>query len=190
MGGGDKALIPFGGGTLLDSVLDRLAPQVACVALNVNGDPARFAALDLPFRADSIPGHPGPLAGILVGMDWAFEMGAEQVVTAAADTPFLPRDLVQRLQRASIQQGNRIAIAVTRSGQHPVFGIWPVSLRDTLRTAICDGVRRVTDFADCHGAAAAAFPGANPDPFFNVNRPEDLAVAEAIRQTSYPGRPR
>ena len=61
MGGGDKGLLPLGDSTILGHVIDRLAPQVAGLALNANGDPARFAALGLPVIADSIAGFAGPL---------------------------------------------------------------------------------------------------------------------------------
>ena len=75
MGGGDKGLLPLGEGTLLSHVIDRLAPQVAGLALNANGDPARFADRHLPVVADSIEGYAGPLAGVLAGLDWAAAQG-------------------------------------------------------------------------------------------------------------------
>ena len=65
MGGGDKGLLPLGGATLLDQVIARLAPQVAGMALNANGDPARFADWGLPVLPDSVADYPGPLAGVL-----------------------------------------------------------------------------------------------------------------------------
>ena len=71
MGGGDKPLKLLGGRPLLDHVLARITPQVAAVALNANGDPARFAGYGLPVIADPLPDHPGPLAGILAGLEWA-----------------------------------------------------------------------------------------------------------------------
>jgi molybdopterin-guanine dinucleotide biosynthesis protein A len=47
------------------------------MALNANGDPARFAASRPAGAADSVPGHPGPLAGVLAGLDWAAGQGAD-----------------------------------------------------------------------------------------------------------------
>ncbi len=90
MGGGDKGLRPFRGATLLDAVVARLSPQVAALALNAGGDPARFTRFRLPVVADSVAGQPGPLAGILAGMDWAAGQAAQAVVTVPCDTPFLP----------------------------------------------------------------------------------------------------
>ena len=86
MGGGDKGLLPLGSGRVIDHVIARLAPQCGALAINANGDPARFADFGLPVLADPVPGQPGPLAGILAAMDWAAGHGAAVVVTATPDT--------------------------------------------------------------------------------------------------------
>lgn len=180
MGGGDKGLRQVAGKPLLDHVIARLAPQVGRIALNANGDPARFAGYGLPVIADSLPDWPGPLAGVLAGMDWAAAQGAQAVVSVAADTPFFPRDLVARLQAAAGPGG--LALAATREEgklwRHPTFGLWPVELRDDLRAALTDGLRKVVLWTDQHGAGTAEFPVDPVDPFFNINTPEDIAVAE------------
>ena len=175
MGGGDKGLLRLGDGTILSHVIARLEPQVAGLALNANGDPARFADLGLPVVPDSIEGFAGPLAGVLAGLDWAATMGAEHIFTAAADTPFLPCDLVPRL----LATGAPLALAATADGAHPTFGLWPVALRDDLRAALQGGLRKVVHWTDRHHAATAMFDGPG-DPFFNVNTPDDLARAEAM----------
>ncbi len=180
MGGGDKGLLPLGDSTILGHVIDRFAPQVAGLALNANGDPARFAELALPVLPDSVEGFAGPLAGVLAGLDWATAQGATHIVTAAADTPFFPADLVPRLMLAAEQKGAPIALARTANGRHPTFGLWPVSLRDDLRASLESGVRKVVLWTDRHGTAMADFPVLGFDPFFNVNTPEDLAEAERL----------
>jgi len=185
MGGGDKGLLRLGGKTLLDHVIERVAPQVAHLALNANGDAARFAGLGLPVLADSVAGNPGPLAGVLAGLDWAADKGGSHIVTAAADTPFLPPDLVPRLLLASETAGAPIALAATRDAargvlRQPTIGLWPVALRDDLRAALAGGLRKVVLWADGHGAASAVFPDTPFDPFFNINTPEDLARAEGM----------
>lgn len=182
MGGGDKGLREVAGKPLLDHVIARLAPQVGGIVLNANGDPSRFAEYRLPVVADSLPDWPGPLAGVLAGMDWAAAQGADSVVSVAADTPFFPLDLVAQLQAAAGPSG--LALAATREGgklwRHPTFGLWPVALRDDLRAALLGGLRKVVLWTDQHGAGTAEF-GTDPfDPFFNINTPEDIAVAEDI----------
>ncbi|MCT4555980.1 MAG: molybdenum cofactor guanylyltransferase MobA [Pelagimonas sp.] len=181
MGGGDKGLLPLGGVPLLDRVIDRLGPQVDGLGLNANGDPDRFEGFGLPVIPDSLPDYPGPLAGVLAGLDWAAEQGADHIVTAAADTPFFPTDLVARLHRAASRASTPIALAATheegRMWRHPTFGLWPVALRHDLRKALQGGLRKVVLWTDAHGAASASF---DDDAFFNINTPEDLVRAEDL----------
>lgn len=185
MGGGDKGLLRLGDALLLDHVLARLDPQCAELAINANGDPTRFSRFGLPVIADTLPDHPGPLAGVLAGLDWAAEKGADVIVTAAADTPFLPRDLVTRLSDAAAQKKVPIALATSpdETGtprHHPTFGLWPVGLREDLRAELSGGLRKIVLWAERHGYATAPFAALRLDPFFNVNTPEDMARAEAI----------
>ncbi|WP_208349579.1 molybdenum cofactor guanylyltransferase MobA [Pseudaestuariivita rosea] len=185
MGGGDKGLLELGGVPILQRVIDRLSPQVGQVALNANGDPVRFAGYDLPVIADSIEGYAGPLAGVLAGLDWAVDQGADAIVTAAADTPFFPCDLVPQLVLAAENASAQIALAATPDPdrgtvRHPTFGLWPTALRDDLRAALQDGLRKVVLWTDRHGAGTAVFQTRAGDPFFNVNTPDDLAQAQKM----------
>lgn len=185
MGGGDKSLLPLGDATLLDHVVARLAPQCMGLAINANGDPTRFARFEVPVLADPLPDFPGPLAGVLSGLDWAAEHGAEAIVTAAADTPFLPRDLVSCLRDAAMVKGAPIALAASADEtgvprRHPTFGLWSVALRADLRAELIRGHRKIVLWADQHGAATAQFPVSTFDPFFNVNTPDDVVRAQAI----------
>lgn len=183
MGGGDKGLRVVGGKRLIDHVIARLAPQCGPLALNANGDPARFSDLGLPVLPDSLPDHPGPLAGVLAGLDWAATLGATAIVTAAADTPFFPPDLVARLQAAAGQGGLALAASPDATGRiqrQPTFGLWPVALRHDLRAALEGGLRKIVLWTDQHGAGSATFPATPFDPFFNVNTPEDIVEAERL----------
>jgi molybdopterin-guanine dinucleotide biosynthesis protein A len=185
MGGGDKGLREVGGERLIDRVIARIAPQCGPIALNANGDPTRFADLGLPVLPDSLPDHPGPLAGVLAGMDWAASLGAEAVVSVAADTPFFPRDLVVRLQAAAGPSGLALAASPDETGKlwhHPTFGLWPVALRDDLREALQGGLRKVVLWTDRHGAGTASFASSPFDPFFNINTPDDIAEAEKLTE--------
>ncbi|HKL70065.1 molybdenum cofactor guanylyltransferase MobA [Salibaculum sp.] len=180
MGGRDKAMVRLGGETLLQRAVDRLAPQVAALAVNAN---SRLAT-DLTQLADGITGHAGPLAGILAALDWAAAMGARHVVTVPVDVPFFPCDLVPRLLLAGESHPVGLAIAAAEDGLHPTFGLWPVDLRPDLSAALENGVRKVTDWTGEYGAAQAHFPATEPSSFLNVNRPEDLARAEAALAAS------
>lgn len=182
MGGGDKGLRTIGGKPLLDHVLDRMRPQSGPIALNANGDPERFAGYGLPVLPDTLPDHPGPLAGVLAGLDWAAAQGHDAIVTAAADTPFFPADLVERLQQAAGPSG--LALAATREvdkiWRQPTFGLWPVVLRHDLREALENGLRKIVLWTDQHNAGLAVFDTDPVDPFFNVNTPDDITEAERL----------
>jgi molybdopterin-guanine dinucleotide biosynthesis protein A len=183
MGGGDKALLPICGKTILDRVLARIDPQCAGVILNANGDPARFARFGLPVIADDIPDFAGPLAGILAGLDWAAANapGIEWIVSVPGDCPFVPRDLVTRLHAARTEQAQPLACAKSGDWRHPVAGLWQVALRADLRRALLDeGLHKIEVWTARHGVAIAEWADKPVDPFFNVNRPEDLAEAERI----------
>jgi len=183
MGGGDKARLTIGGATILQRVLACIGPQCDRVVINANGDPARFADTGLPVVADSIPDFAGPLAGILAGLDWAVAAApaATHLASFATDAPFLPRDLVQRLV-AGLEGGTfDLSCAASDGRAHPVFGLWPVSLRGALRHALCDeDIRKVDRFTARYRLATIEFPTNPVDPFFNANRPEDLEVAERL----------
>lgn len=181
MGGKDKGLLGLGGQSMLDHVIARLAPQVTALALNVNGPSERVRRFRLPVLPDQVEGQPGPLAGVLAAMDWAAQQGATRVVTVAADTPFFPRDLVQRL---GVQDGLVLAASQRPEDEkprlHPIFGLWPVDLRDDLHEALSQGDRKVRLWAERHGAIETVFRHDGVDPFFNVNTPEDLRQAKAL----------
>ncbi len=183
MGGGDKGFVEVGGRTILEAVIDRLKPQVSRVILNANGDPARLAAFGLPVVADAVPGFAGPLAGVHAALAWtrANVPEARWVATVATDTPFFPADLVQRLLAAVKHQGAELACAASGGQAHPVFGLWPVSMTDALETALVEeGVRKVDVFTARYRLATADYEAAPVDPFFNVNRPDDIAEAKRL----------
>jgi molybdopterin-guanine dinucleotide biosynthesis protein A len=187
MGGGDKPLKEIAGTPILAHVIERLRPQCARLVLNANGDPARFAAFGLPVVADDVPDFAGPLAGILAGLDWitANVPDAECAISVAADTPFIPRDLVQRLHAARVGEACEIAVAASGGRPHPVIALWPVALRDALRRALVDeGERKIDRFTARYEVAEVSWPREPHDPFFNVNETGDIAAAEAIAGTA------
>lgn len=185
MGGGDKCLRDLGGRPILARIVERAAPQVGALVLNANGDPARFADFGLPVAADVVAGYAGPLAGVLTGLDWAAANapGARWVASFACDAPFFPTDMVERMLAAVEASGADMACAVTHGRTHPVFGLWPVMLREALRRAMVEEeIRKVDLWTARYKLVEVEFPDMETaagqlDPFFNTNRPEDLEEA-------------
>jgi len=183
MGGGDKCLRLVGGRAILAHVIERIRPQAPRLVINANGDAARFAAYGLPVVADAVEGFAGPLAGVLTGMAWARDHAprAADIVTVPTDGPFVPRNLVARLVAARDAAGAELAQAASGGQVHPVVGLWPVRLADDLRRAVVEeGVRKVDVWTARHRLVTVAFSTDPVDPFFNANRPEDLAEAERL----------
>lgn len=183
MGGGDKALIEIGGRTILSRVIETLHPQTSGLAINANGDPARFASAGLPVIADDVQDFAGPLAGILAGLDHLATASpqTEWMVSVPGDCPFLPRDLVARLHAVRVAEDKPLACAQSGDWRHPVAALWPVRLREDLRKALREeNLRKIEVWTARHGIAIARWPDAPVDPFFNVNTPEDRARAEEI----------
>src|SRR5690349_8447936 len=183
MGGGDKPMRTIAGRTILDRVIARLKPQCDGLVLNANGDPARFAAFGLPVIADGIADFPGPLAGILAALDWAAanRPDLEFVLSAAADCPFLPRDLMSRLHGALEAEGAELAVAASGGQSHPVIGLWSVRLREQLRHAlVVEDIRKIDRWTARFKLATVTWPTTPLDPFFNANTMDDVAEAERL----------
>jgi molybdopterin-guanine dinucleotide biosynthesis protein A len=172
-----------GGQSILARVVARLSPQCDGLILNANGDPSRFAGLNLPVVADAVAGFPGPLAGILAGLDWvaANRPGALWMLSAASDCPFLPRDLVNRLDCARRVENAPLAVAVSGGQSHHVIALWSLALRQPLRDAVVnEGCRAVGRWMARYPVAIAEWPVEPFDPFFNANTPDDLAKADRL----------
>ena len=183
MGGGDKPMAQVGGVPILARGVAAMRPQCVALVVNANGDPARFAEFGLPVIADDVPGFAGPLAGVLAGLDWcaAHRPDIAWVVSVAADSPFLPADLVARLHAARIAEGARLACAASGGHTHPVIGLWPVDLRAELRHAlIVEDIRKIDRFTARHPIATVEWGSEPLDPFFNANTPEELEEANRM----------
>lgn len=182
--GQDKAALVLAGTPLALRIARRLRPQASEVRLNAPpGHPLRDT---LPIVSDTRPDRPGPLAGILAGMELFRDIpnSKSHILTAPCDTPFLPKDLVARF--AGEIDHNTIVVAASAGRIHPVTALWPVGLATDLETWLEDpDHRRVFDFIDRHRVKTVDFtpldgPFGAVDPFFNINTTEDLALAEAI----------
>jgi molybdopterin-guanine dinucleotide biosynthesis protein A len=171
MGGVEKALVPWAGRPLLAHVIDRLAPQVGAVALNVNRQAALYAGFGLPLWPDADDTLPGPLAGWLAALG---RSPTEWLLSVPCDSPLLPADLAARLAPPLAGPGAPpLAIAATADGPQPVFALMHRTLAPALAAALARGERGVQRFARAQGAAEVAFD--DPGAFADADTPEDLA---------------
>ncbi len=188
MGGGDKNLLTLDGQPILKRSIDRVKPQVQTLILNANGDAARFSDFQLPVIADVIAGYAGPLAGILTGLEWAsvHRPTCRWVATFPTDAPFLPLVLVKRLSDAIDAEGTDMACAKSKGRTHPPIALWPVRLKDDLRQAMIDeDMRKIDLWTARYKVSHVVFEDTGIDPFFNINKPENLARAEHyLRETT------
>jgi molybdopterin-guanine dinucleotide biosynthesis protein A len=183
MGGGDKPMRTIAGQTILARGIARLAPQCDGLILNANGDPSRFTQFGLPVIPDNIDGYPGPLAGILAALDWVAVHRPEVkfVLSAAADCPFLPRDLVARLETERAVENAELAVASSGGQTHPVIGLWSVRLRSELRYALVEeDIRKIDRWTARYRLANVSWPVTPVDPFFNANTVDDIAEADRL----------
>lgn len=182
--GVEKSLTYLAGKALLDRVIESVAGQVSTLILV--GGPVDWAEdRGLVHRPDRPAGGRGPLAGLLAAFDYAEDVGSgsDFVFLTATDMPFLPADLVSRLTEAS-QQG--LPVIPQYSGQiQPLAALWPRNLRDGLAAALNDGTASsMKDLYKISGFVDISYEDAPSDPFFNVNTPEDLSLAERRIATS------
>jgi molybdopterin-guanine dinucleotide biosynthesis protein A len=191
MGGADKSLVQLNNQTLISRVSTRLFKQVGSMVINANGDPNIYDELHYPVVCDIIQGFAGPLAGIHALMSFAksHDSNITHIASVAADTPFFPIDFVDHCiatLKDEKHPENTIVLAKSGDNRHPVFGLWPVNLCDDLELFLSAAeTRKVMAFVQQHSLQYAEFPiyeldGITIDPFFNINRPDDLIEAAAI----------
>lgn len=183
-GGGDKGLADLAGKPVLSHIIARIHPQVGRLILSINGDAQRFAGFNLPTITDQENAGLGPLSGILAALDWQNQHAHDctAIATVSTDVPFLPLDLIQRLDA---ERAGGIAIATSGGWRHSTIAIWPVTARAAIADALQQRQLSVNALTERLNAVAVPFAmrdidGTAMDPFLNVNTPDDLAAARAL----------
>ncbi|MGE0802579.1 MAG: molybdenum cofactor guanylyltransferase MobA [Lautropia sp.] len=173
MGGVDKGLQIHHGMPLALHALVRLQPQVGPAMINANRNLAAYEAMGVPVWPDPIADYPGPLAGLLAGLE---HCETPWLVTVPCDTPNLPDDLVDRLAVAAAANEAEIVIAATREDgrirTHPVFSLLKTELIESLVGYLQAGERKVGRWMARHRSVVAEFEDAAA--FFNANTADEL----------------
>lgn len=185
MGGLDKGLQTLHGEPLAVHVLRRLAPQTGALLISANRHPDIYATLGAPFGAaivaDTLPGFPGPLAGLLAGLRAS---ATPYLLSAPCDCPWLPADLAARLAHALDGNQADIATAVTvasngNTSLHPVFALLRTGLADDLAAFLAAGERKVRAWYARHSTVEVVFTDERA--FYNANSLQELADLERDR---------
>ncbi|HEV2760295.1 MAG TPA: NTP transferase domain-containing protein [Acidimicrobiales bacterium] len=170
MGGLDKAALQVGGIALLDRVLAAARP--VCDRLVVVGPTRPTDVADVEFVREAVPGG-GPVPAIIAGVD-AAGPECDVVLLLAVDLPLLTAVHLRHLVAALGHAGAGAAVSAEEDGPNPLLAAYRMS--------------------DLSARAAGLGPGAPArrllpaDPVMidlgaaglNVNRPEDLTVAEIL----------
>jgi len=177
MGGVDKGLQMHLGVPLAQYALERLRPQVGALMLNANRNLDAYKSMGAPVWPDEMPEYPGPLAGMLAGLE---HCATPYLATAPCDTPNFPTDLIAHLAQGLVDIDGDMATAYTREDgelrAQPVFCLMKTSLRGSLRSFIAGGERKTGLFAARHNGAKVIFD--HPAAFANANTPGELAALQ------------
>jgi molybdopterin-guanine dinucleotide biosynthesis protein A len=152
----------------------RLQLQVGHLIINANRNLAAYEAMGVPVWPDPLGDYPGPLAGLLAGLE---HCDTPYLVTVPCDTPNFPADLVARLAQALHLANADIAMAAAPEEgalrTQPVFLLLKTSLLESLVAALHEGERKVDRWTARHACVTVPFDDGAA--FFNANTLDELA---------------
>jgi molybdenum cofactor guanylyltransferase len=172
LGGRDKGLVALQGRPLIAHIAERLAPQVGAMLISANRNAADYAPYGTVI-ADSVPGQPGPLAGLLAGLD---HCPGDWLLAVPCDALGLPLDLGRQLARAASAAGVKAAYAQIGDDALYPCCLLHRDLQPALDAWLRGGQRAVRHWLHAEGAIAVPLRGWRAD-MFNLNTEADLARA-------------
>ena len=168
--GQDKALMPYGGTTLVEHVAKIVAEAAGSVALI--GDPARLGHLGLPVFADELPSC-GPASGIYTALrvtetDWN--------LVVACDMPSISANVLRKLLHHAESAERGCVAAVGPYGQpEPLCAVYHRRCLPALSRAIRDKRLKMRDLIKEIGAV---WIPVDATALVNVNTPAEWAEFE------------
>lgn len=180
----DKCMKKLMGKSVLSYVVERVSPQVQTLILNANGDPTRFHPVNLPVVPDSVDDQPSTLVAILTAMEWSKEHSPDSlwVATFAADTPFIPENMVSGLLDTIDATNADMAYIRCGDKSHPEFGIWPTELAEDLRYSIEEEkIKRVEKWSGLYETAILDYPSTPVDRFSTSNFVDGILAVQQDR---------
>jgi len=189
MGGVEKPFLKLNGRTIIDKLLECVRPQVDALAIDVR-EPSRdryhaLQATGVRILSDPFRGEVGPLGGIIGGLRWLETLDGDfaWLATFPGDTPFLPRDLVDRLLASAREGKSKPVVAVDADGVQSLCALWPrCCLTDLTKCVTEAGLRSVRTALQLFDTISCEFHAQHA--FTNINTEHDLADAERLLQNA------
>jgi molybdenum cofactor guanylyltransferase len=188
--GRDKALVGFGGRTMLAQTTGLLAS--VCGEVIIVAAEGQYPDVPVPLLADRWPGQ-GPLGGILTALQSSALRGTESIwnLIVSCDMPFLTRDWLEFLCQSAERSAAQVAVAESANGLEPLCACWKTTSMPSVQAAFDSGVRKVSD-------AMKRLPMEVLDVsvwkrfdtkgrlFWNINTPADYEEAKRILEVRQP----
>jgi molybdenum cofactor guanylyltransferase len=188
--GRDKALVGFGGRTMLAQTTGLLAS--VCGEVIIVAAEGQYPDVPVPLLADRWPGQ-GPLGGILTALQSSALRGTESIwnLIVSCDMPFLTRDWLEFLCQRAERSAAQVAVAESANGLEPLCACWKTTSMPSVQAAFDSGVRKVSD-------AMKRLPMEVLDVsvwkrfdtkgrlFWNINTPADYEEAKRILEVRQP----
>ena len=177
----NKFLKKIKGRTMISIIISKALKQVDNLIINTNIDEKEIEKFKLPIIKDTLTGYQGPLAGILTAMEYAVKNKFKWVFTFPCDAPFFPDNLVEKILNIAKEKKSNIVIASSRGRVHPVFGIWSIGLKGSLKNSLIKyEIKKMDIWIKKNNFSVVNFSNNQIDPFFNINDSHDLEKANKI----------
>jgi molybdenum cofactor guanylyltransferase len=176
MNGQDKGLVELAGRPMIEYVIQATAPQVGEVLINANRSLEAYAAYNLRIIQDKTRDYAGPLAGIAAGIAAS---STDFILSVPCDGPWVPTDLVSRLQQGLEGSPSDVCIAHDGDRIQPIFALFRREALAAIQYYLDRGDRKLQLWVKQQNAAIADFSD-HPEAFINVNTPEERLRVEGL----------
>ena len=174
LGGRDKGLVTYRGQPLVAHVASRIAPQVGPLLVSCNRNHEAYAQLGFKTVQDTLPGYPGPLAGIAASVD---RIATPWMFCCPCDMPHVPTDVVACLQET---RAHPVAYIHDGARAQPLVCLIHHEALTSVSRYLQTGGRSVLGWMKQQGATAVTWNSETRQigttvPFTNLNNPSDFA---------------
>lgn len=168
MNGDDKGLLLLKNKPLYRHVIDKVKPLVDNIIISSNRNRELYNQSNYPVVSDLLSGFLGPLAGIHSGL---IHSKTQWNLIVSCDTPFLPDDLVIRLQHSITT--HCASYVFDGEKDHPTILLINRDIAEKIEQYLLNGDRKLLLFLNSINAVRVDFSD-EKQAFININTPEEL----------------